>query len=287
MRGIIFRALSTTALVLLLAGVAHAQFVEIPPLNSPVIDTVGVLGDYSAQLERTLRDLKSEKGSEVAVLIISSTKPETIEQYSIRVVAAWKLGRKGIDDGALLLIALQDRTVRIEVGRGLEGDLPDAKANRIIQERVIPRFKAGDIRAGIEDGVNAIVATVRGVELPPPPSHDAQDLSEVMSLLFIPCFVGGLFLSALFGKGVGASVSGVTALLAGWLAASFLIAIPLAAFCAMLVFFSDPKVATSGRRHSRYYYSGGRGPWGGGGFGGGGFGGGGGSFSGGGASGRW
>src|SRR5687768_6694249 len=109
------------------------QLVPVPPLSSPVMDLTGTLTpDQVAALDAKLRAFSQNKGSQVAVLIVPSTQPEVIEQYSMRVADAWKLGRKDLDDGALLLVALQDRKVRIEVGYGLEGPLPDAIANRII-----------------------------------------------------------------------------------------------------------------------------------------------------------
>ena len=279
--------------VLLLApSSCYSQFVEVPPLQALVTDQTGVLGTSAAELEQKLQALKAEKGSEIAVLVLPSTKPEAIEQYSIRVVEAWKLGRKGIDDGALLLIALQDRAVRIEVGRGLEGDIPDAKANRIIQEQIIPHFKQGEIPAGIQAGATALVSLVQGIDLPPPAEEpEAPDAGMLIPLIFFFSYIG-LSLSSAFGKGVGVVASALGALGAGWLVTSLLIvAVPYSIVCALVVFFTDPKVLTVARRGGRYPGGrSGRGSSGGFSSGGGGssgsFGGGG-SFSGGGASGRW
>ncbi len=274
-----------------LPTVAWAQFVEVPQLTSLVTDKTGVLGASAAQLEQSLRDLKAEKGSEIAVLILPSTKPEAIEQYSIRVVDAWKLGRNGIDDGALLLIALEDRTVRIEVGRGLEGDIPDAKANRIIQEQILPYFKQGEIPSGIQAGASALVSLVRGMDLPPPVEEsEGPDAGILVPLAFFFLYLG-LSLSSAFGKGVGTAASAVGALSAGWAITSLLaVAIPYAAVCALLVFFTDPKALARAQGNSRYSTRSSRGGFSGGfsgGFGSGGGFGGGGSFGGGGASGRW
>jgi uncharacterized protein len=281
--------IAVAALLLLIPQACLAQFVAVPELKSLVTDQTGVLGPQAAEIERILVALKEEKGSEVAVLVVPSTQPETIEQYSIRVVDQWKLGRKGVDDGALLLVALKDRTVRIEVGRGLEGDLPDAKVNRIINEYIVPEFREGRVAGGVLAGVNAITSVVKGVELPAYTPPEETDLGILLPLFFF-VYVVGSFIAAAFGRGVGASASGVIGLGVATLASTFIIAIPFALACAIFVLASDPKASQvrSGRRGS--YRSGGFGA--GGGFGGGGFSrgggfGGGGSFSGGGASGRW
>ena len=123
---------------------AHAQ-VAVPELKTYVTDLTRTLTpNQQDSLVQLLKSLDLRKGSQIAVLLVPTTQPETIEQYAIRVADAWKLGRKGIDDGALLLVALDDRAVRIEVGRGLEGALPDAVANRITDEIIVPFFKQGD-----------------------------------------------------------------------------------------------------------------------------------------------
>lgn len=281
---------ATIALVWLVAlDLCYAQFVEVPPLKALVTDQVGILSGRAGEIEANLRALKEEKGSEVAVLVVKSTKPETIEQYSIRVVEKWKLGREGVDDGALLLVAIDDRAVRIEVGRGLEGDLPDAKANRIIDEQIIPFFKAGEPAAGVSAGVNAISAVIKGMELPPPVLEAESDLSVLPALFFMAIFLG-VSVSASFGRGVGTTFGSIFAFAISALATTVMIAIPFAIVCGLAVLFIDPTHFSGGsRRGGRYSSRGGfdwGGGFGGGGFGGGGFGGGG-TFSGGGASGRW
>jgi uncharacterized protein len=281
---------ATVALVWLVAlDLCYAQFVEVPPLKALVTDQVGILSGRAGEIEANLRALKEEKGSEVAVLVVKSTKPETIEQYSIRVVEKWKLGREGVDDGALLLVAIDDRAVRIEVGRGLEGDLPDAKANRIIDEQIIPFFKAGEPAAGVSAGVNAISAVIKGMELPPPVLESESDLSVLPGLFFLAIFLG-VSVSASFGRGVGTTFGSIFAFAISALATTVIIAIPFAIVCGLAVLFIDPTHFSGGSRRGGRYSSGRGGfDWGGGfggGFGGGGFGGGG-TFSGGGASGRW
>jgi uncharacterized protein len=148
---------------------AAAADVAVPPLSGRVIDQTGTLSasDVSS-LTQTLRDLETRKGSQVAVLIVPTTAPEAIEQYSIRVAEAWKIGRKKIDDGALLVVAKDDRKLRIEVGYGLEGSLTDATASRIIDEIIVPRFRSGDFAGGISLGVNWIFAVIDGEKLPAP-----------------------------------------------------------------------------------------------------------------------
>src|SRR3974390_3581884 len=159
--------------------------VAVPPLTGRVVDQTGTLssGDI-ASLTQTLKALELRKGSQVAVLIVPTTQPETIEQYSIRVAEAWKIGRKKIDDGALLVIAKDDRKLRIEVGYGLEGALNDATAKRIIDEIIVPDFRAGDFAGGISAGVDRIIRIVDGEPLPAPrpeASHNGID-STLMDL---------------------------------------------------------------------------------------------------------
>ena len=157
------RIRSVGAALLLLFAVAASADVAVPPYSARVIDLTGTLsGGAVAKLEAKLADLETQKGSQIAVLVVPTTQPEEIEQYGIRVADAWKAGRKNIDDGAILLVAKNDRRVRIEVGRGLEGALPDAIANRIIDENITPRFKAGDFDGGIEAGVDKMIAVVDG-----------------------------------------------------------------------------------------------------------------------------
>ena len=127
----------------------------MPPLTARVIDLTGTLsGEAVTRIEAKLAALEARKGSQIAVLIVPSTQPEEIEQFGIRVEDAWKLGRKGVDDGAYLIVAKNDRRVRIEVGYGLEGALSDAIANRIVDETITPHFKQGDFDGGIEAGVD-------------------------------------------------------------------------------------------------------------------------------------
>lgn len=277
------------AVVCFAPGHSHAQFVPIPPLSSLVVDQTGVLGSDADALKQQLLALKRERGSEIAVLIVPTTKPETIEQYSIRVVDQWKLGRSGIDDGALLLVALKDRTVRIEVGRGLEGDITDLKAHRIIDERIVPKFRQGDIPGGVEAGVAALIASVRGMELPPPSKPTRSNIPALL-IAFVFALFWGHAIGSVAGRLGGAIVGGVGLFLVGAMLTNIAIAGMCAAVCGLLIFMiPPPSVRSPYYRSSTSRRSG---NWGSGGFGGGGFSsgggfGGGGSFGGGGASGRW
>ena len=155
-------------LTCLLIGSAQAD-VEVPPLKARVTDLTNTLSPPVREaLEQRLAAFESAKGTQIAVLIVPTTQPEAIEQYSIRVVEQWKLGRKGVDDGVLLLVAKDDRKMRLEVGRGLEGAVPDAVAKRITADIIAPYFKLGDFASGIAMGVERLINVIEGEPLPEP-----------------------------------------------------------------------------------------------------------------------
>src|SRR5882757_8782236 len=159
---------SFLALLLCWALAALAD-VAVPPLTGRVVDQTATLsGGEIASLDQTLKDFETRKGSQIAVLIVPTTQPETIEQFSLRVAEAWKIGRKKIDDGAILVVAKSDRKLRIEVGYGLEGALNDATTKRIMDEIITPKFRSGDFAGGISAGVARIVAVIEGEKLPSP-----------------------------------------------------------------------------------------------------------------------
>ena len=280
------KALMITAL--LLSAPSAGADVAVPPLKSRIIDLTETLPtDLTAELEQRLASFEAKKGSQLAVLIVPTTQPETIEQYSIRVVESWKLGRKGVDDGVLLLIAKNDRTLRIEVGYGLEGTLPDAMAKRIIEEIIAPKFRQGNFAGGVVAGVERIINAIDGEPSPPPHfkpgGNSVSGMSAVLENI-VPILIGlvvfGKVLQSMFGRLIGATVMSTVAGFIGWLFFSSLI---VALFISLLIFFLSLFSNTGGG-----IYRGGRGDWSGGNFGGGGdFGGGGGGFGGGGASGRW
>ncbi|MFN3398206.1 MAG: TPM domain-containing protein [Sulfurimicrobium sp.] len=259
--------------------------VAVPALQARVTDLSGTLtAQQSSELEAMLRAFEARKGSQIAVLLVPTTSPETIEQYAIRVAEQWKLGRKGVDDGALLLIARQDRAMRIEVGYGLEGALPDAVAKRIISETITPYFKQGDFYGGIRAGLEAMIKVVDGEPLPPPRQARGPTAREgvyffentlPLAMLFI--FVVGSWLRAFLGRFPGALVAGGVSFLGAWLLlGSFVAALVIALIVSLITL-------AGGSRSGPFIGGGGSGGFG----GGGGFSGGGGGFGGGGASGRW
>lgn len=281
---------SAFCLVLLfICGIASAAVsdqVPIPPLQARVTDLTSTLtASQQAQLEQTLRAFEAQKGSQIAVLMVPTTQPETIEQYSIRVATAWRLGRKGVDDGALLLVAKEDRTLRIEVGYGLEGIVPDAVANRITDEVITPYFKQGDFYGGIQAGIDRLLRVIEGEPLPAPSFQTqrgaTEGLMQLVPFIFFGVLVVGGILRAVLGRFPAAlAVGGVTSLILWFLLGSLLMAIVVGIIAAVLAL-------AGGMGRGGGWYSGGGGGMRSGGLGGGGFSGGGGGFGGGGASGRW
>jgi uncharacterized protein len=277
--------------------------VAVPPLTGRVVDRTGTLSDSDvASLTQRLKDLETRKGSQVAVLIVPTTAPETIEQYSIRVAEAWKIGRRKIDDGALLVIAKDDHKLRIEVGYGLEGALTDITSKRIIDEAITPRFRSGDFSGGIAAGVNRIIGVVDGESLPAPPAQTQQGQRTIPLEFFNPTnpfviiaiVIFGSILRSTLGRLIGSVTAGSLVALAVWYFLSSLIAALLAgAVVSVITMFSDTITAGSPSGRGRGGWSGGGssgGSWSGGSSGSsdsGGFSGGGGSFGGGGASGSW
>lgn len=294
--------LACAAAMLAVPDVRAQALVEVPPLTAPVTDLTGTLTpDQVAALDAKLRAFEQAQGSQVAVLVVPTTQPEEIEQYAIRVAEAWRLGRKDADDGAILIVARDDRKLRIEVGYGLEGALPDAIANRIIDEDIVPQFKRGDYYGGIETGVDRMLRVIEGEPLPEPeldpPSRSIPGLFQFLPFLFVFALVGGSMFRRMFGRVGGAFASGglvgfLTWLLVGILGLALGAGI-LAFILALLGGFGGGGGGGSGksgwysRRHgSGWGYPGGfGGGWSGG--GGGGWSGGGGGFGGGGASGSW
>jgi len=303
------------ALLLLLALAAPAAALEVPYLSGRVNDHAGLLSASAGQaIEAKLKDFEARTGHQVAVLTLDSLEGEPLEDFSLKVSRTWALGRKGQNDGVLFLISKSDRKLRIEVGHGLEGSLPDALAGRIIQNEVVPRFRAGDFEGGVTAGVNAIVSAAEGTYSPPPAAREENDFNGMglLEKLMMSAFVFGIL--GLF-EGVGIAAPGV-----GWFLYFFLIpfwaAFPMAIWgakigmgflMAHLIGFPFAKFilphTAVGRNFSQkgnkvYYGSseiftigGGSGSsggdWSSGGSSGGGFSGGGGSFGGGGSSGSW
>lgn len=273
------------ALLVLAAPFAAQAEVAVPELKQRVTDLTGTLApDTVSRLENTLAQFEAAKGSQIAVLMLPTTKPEEIEQFGIRVAEQWKIGRKGVDDGAILIVAKDDRAVRIEVGYGLEGVIPDAIAKRIIEEDIVPRFRQDDFSGGVETGVSRMMRLIEGEPLPPPRASaaiEAGGMDRLVIFLFAG-IIGGKILGAILGKGLGSSVAAVGTGALVWMVSSVF-------FFGIIAVIFVLIMSLAGGRGGGHWGSGGfgGGSWGGGGLGGGGWSGGGGGFGGGGASGRW
>ncbi|MEN9705578.1 MAG: hypothetical protein RLZZ393_1457 [Pseudomonadota bacterium] len=275
-----------------LAGGAQA-LAPVPRLESPVTDLTGTLtAAQQSELEQKLVDFQRRKGAQVALLMVPTTAPEQIEQFSIRVAEEWKLGRAKPDDGVLLLVALKDRRMRIEVGYGLEGALTDATSRRIIADTITPLFRQGDFYGGVSAGLQKIMAVVEGEALPPPDQGWARPGDGRIRNVFAG-FIGMVLVSIVLGSLIGRLPGGlVGGGIAGVLAYVALHSIVLACFAGVAVLVFSLMGALAGESRNGIagagHGLGGFGGYGGGGFGdGGGFSGGGGGFGGGGASGRW
>ena len=287
-------------LLLLWVTDAQAQPVQpVPALSARVIDRSATLNATQLQaLEQKLARFEAERGSQIVVLMLPTTAPEDIAAYAHRVADNWKIGRREIGDGILLIVAKDDRRVRIEVARALEGAVPDLAAYQIIDRLITPAFRQNDFEAGVNAGVDALMARIRGEELPlPATTAPANELSieDLGAFLFIAVPVVGAFLSGILGRKLGAAATGGAAgLVVKLLTGSLLIG--LLAGGAALVFVLVLGIGGGGGRGGPggfhrgggpVIWGGGRGGGGGGGGGGGFSSGGGGSFGGGGASGRW
>lgn len=175
MRRMVLRVVWMMALLLLPASLLAQELAAIPSLRSPVVDVTGTLdAGQIQQLEQQALALQQRKGAQLQILIVPTTQPEAIEQYTQRVFDQWKIGRKGVDDGVLLLVAKDDRRVRIQPGYGLEGAIPDITANRIIQEYLAPRFREGDYAGGIAAATATLAGLIEGEALPAPVSGHAE-----------------------------------------------------------------------------------------------------------------
>ena len=269
-------------LALLVPCISSAQ-VSVPPFVGHVTDQTGTLTtEQRSTLEQSLTAFEARNGTQLAVLIIPTTQPEVIEQYALRVAEQWKLGRQKVDDGVILVVAKDDRTLRIEVGYGLEGALSDIVSKRIISDTIVPLFKQGNFYGGLQSGVEQIMRVVDGESLESPQRHsDSSDPSirQFLPFLFILSLSVGGVLRNLFGKVSGSLMTGAIVTGLAWLVVDSLFLSVIAGITAMFVTLIGAATAlhglggmSGGGRH---------------GSGGGGFRGGGGGFGGGGASGRW
>jgi uncharacterized protein len=282
-----WRALVAGAWLAIASSFGAAQQ-PVPPLTGRVVDTTATLApDALARIDAKLAAFEARKGSQIAVLLVRTTAPEALEEYALRVAEQWRIGRGGVDDGVVLVVALDDRRLRFEVGYGLEGAVPDALARRIIAETIAPRFYEGDIAGGLDAGLDALIGLIDGEPLPVPIAREpegepfaALPVVLIFALVAAPLFrrmFGSLFGSAALGAGAGFIV---------WLVSSVLFA-SLVAGAMVFVFALTGAGGSVGRWTSRGGGFGGMPGGFGGGRGGGGFRGGGGRFGGGGASGGW
>jgi uncharacterized protein len=290
------------AALLLASPVAAQDLQAIPTLTARVMDQAGVLqADQRAALEAKLAAFEAQAGPQIVVLTVASTGIEDIADYAQRAGDAWKIGRQGVGDGVLLVVARDDRKLRIQVAKALEGAVPDLAARQIIANQITPAFKRGDYAAGLNAGVDALMARIRGENLPAPAGHGgaARDSGfgweELAVFFFIAVPVLGGVLTSVLGRKLGSVVTaGGAGTLAWWLSASLLIG-GLAGVVALVLVGVMGVGASRGIGRGRSGSGapviwGGGGGSGGGGFGGGGGGfssGGGGDFGGGGASGDW
>ena len=286
------------ALVLCVGGLAHAQDVPVPPLSGRVIDQTGTLTAAQAQaLSSKLETIETQRGAQVVVLIVPTTQPEDIASYGQRVADTWKLGRRDVGDGVVIVVAKNDRRINIEIAKTLEGAIPDVIAGRIIAEQIKPAFKANDYAGGLNAAVDKLGARIAGEALPEPARKGSGggsgasgfDIQDLAIFLFVGVPIAGAVLTAIFGRKLGSLVTGAAiGGLGWWLTASLLVAGGAGLVALFLVGVMG--LGSRGGRSSGpiIWGGGGGGGFGGGGGGGGGFSsGGGGDFGGGGASGDW
>ena len=267
----------------------------VPALTARVMDQTGTLDSAQRQqLEDKLAAFETSQGTQIVVLLVATTQPEDVAAYANRVFNSWKPGRPGIGDGLLLLVAKQDRKIRIEVGRTLEGAIPDLAAKRIIDEVMTPAFRQGDFAGGLDQAADRLMALVRGEGLPAPaarPSTGEVDWINLAVLLFIALPVLGAVTRRLLGRKLGTLVTGgIVGFLTFSITASLLLAIAAGIMGTLLTFIAGTTIGSALLDSARHRHHGG--PWGGyttGGWGGGGgfSSGGGGDGAGGGASGDW
>jgi uncharacterized protein len=283
-------------LVFLCAGVAWLAMawgqnvLPVPALTARVIDQTGTLDAVQQKgIEDKLAGFEQSKGTQIAFLIVSTTHPEDIASYANRVGNTWKIGRKGVGDGVLLIVAKDDHLVRIEVAKTLEGAIPDLAAKQIIDDAITPSFRKGDFAGGLMAAADQIIARVNGEPLPEPKQAAAGagwrggfDWTDLAIFLFIAVPVVGGVLRGILGQKLGALVTGAGVGTIALLVTSSMVIAAIAALVALLFSIFSGGPGTMGPMR--------RGGWGGGGLGGGGGwggSGGGGDFGGGGASGNW
>jgi uncharacterized protein len=287
-----FKSLVFVALLLFFGLSSASSELSVPPLSGRVIDQTASLSaaDVTA-LSQSLARFEAKTGTQFAVLIVATTAPESIEQTALRVVEGWQLGRKNIDDGAIVLIAIQDRAVRIEVGYGLEGALNDATAKRIIEEFMAPEFALGNYYSGLDQGLQQMMRVAEGEKLPPMAEASfggTANLAHFVPIIFMLALVVGGILRAFLGRMPGAIVTGALVALVAWFIVGAMGIAIMAGAIALVITLTGSVGGLLAR--GGQVGTGLGGAWSsgsGGSMGSGGFSGGGGKFGGGGASGRW
>jgi uncharacterized protein len=292
-------------LMLLVGGPAlHAQDVlPVPPLSGRVIDQTGTLsGAETERLASRLAAFEAESGPQIVVLMVPTTQPEDIAAYAQRVGEAWKIGRRDVGDGLLIVVAKNDRRVNIQTAKALEGAVPDLAARQIIDNAVRPAFRADDYAGGLNAAVDQLIARIKGEGLPEPVQRQGSggddfgglQPMELLIFAFIALPVVAGVTRRIFGRGLGSLASGGATGVVAWLVTSSLLVAGVGAFIGLLfgLFAGASRVLRTNSRHGGPWIGtggfGGGGGWSGGGGGGGGFSsGGGGDFGGGGASGDW
>ena len=258
------------------------ETIQIPEIKHRITDLTNTLSETDRwNLENKVKQFQEETGIEIVTVIVPTVKPETIEQFSIRAAEKWKIGRKKIDDGVILLIALNDRKVRIEVGYGLEGVLPDIKCNQIIRHIITPYFKIHEYANGISNGIDAIIKVSKGENLPKPNKRNrlhSNGYNKYIVWMFVFIIIS-LFIQSIFGSKISFVLTVILGLIIGYFFLNLFIGLILSIFTSLLT--------QSGFSNSIFPIG-----MGGGGFGSSGnnydhFSGGGGGFGGGGSSGDW
>ena len=264
---------------------------KVPPLTARVVDLTGTLdSNQQRALDQRLQAFEKNKGTQIAVLMVPGIGTEPIEQFTLRVAELWKIGRKKIDDGAILVIAKNERRLRIEVGYGLEGALNDATSKRIIEEQIVPFFQRGDFYGGISTGIDTMMRVIEGEALPAPAGTDNLQFgaSGWLPLIFVAALIVSGLMRTMLGRVKGAIAAGGLLGVGAWILSGVWILAIFSALIGLLITLAGGRMGSGwqgGRRHDGFN------PYGD--FGGsyrhngGGFRGGGGGFGGGGASGRW
>jgi uncharacterized protein len=295
-------------LMLLFCGIARAQpLVAVPPLSERVIDLTGTLTAVeSQQLISKLAAFEAEAGPQIVVLLVPTTQPEDIASFAQRVGVEWKIGRRDVGDGLLMVVAKNDRKIWIAPAKALEGAVPDLAARKVVTEQISPRFKVGDFAGGIDAGVDALISRIKGENLPAPTARDRTRSSsegefgfaplELLLFAFVALPILATVLRSIFGRGLGSLAAGAAGGGIAWFVTQSLLFAGVGGvigfMLALLGGLGSRFARTSSRHHGGWVGgSGWTGGMGGGGFGGGGGGGfssgGGGDFGGGGAGGDW